>query len=47
MPENMVDLVVEAMIRAAATGKIGDGKIFRSKAADAVRIRHRDRRDAL
>ncbi len=33
------DRVVEVIMKAARTGKIGDGKIFVSPADDAVRIR--------
>ena len=35
----MVDQVTEAIIAAAKTGKIGDGKIFISNIEQAVRIR--------
>ena len=35
----MVDSTVEAITKAAATGKIGDGKIFISKIQQAYRIR--------
>jgi nitrogen regulatory protein PII len=35
----MAELVVEAIQRSAATGKIGDGKIFVSSLEEAVRIR--------
>lgn len=35
----MVDRVVEAIRRAAATGKIGDGKIFVFDMSQAMRIR--------
>ncbi|PWU11720.1 MAG: transcriptional regulator [Terriglobia bacterium] len=37
--------VVQALSGAARTGKIGDGKIFISDIADAVRIRNGDRGD--
>ena len=37
--QEMVDSVVEAIAKAAATGKIGDGKIFVSSIEQAVRIR--------
>ncbi|OUS31700.1 transcriptional regulator [Gammaproteobacteria bacterium 45_16_T64] len=37
--ETQVDGVVEAIIGAAKTGKIGDGKIFVSALEQAVRIR--------
>jgi nitrogen regulatory protein P-II 2 len=36
---DMTDLVVEAIIKAANTGKIGDGKIFVLPIERAVRIR--------
>jgi len=35
----MLDKVVEAILNAARTGRIGDGKIFISEVAEAVRIR--------
>jgi nitrogen regulatory protein PII len=35
----MAELVVEAIQRSAATGKIGDGKIFVSSLEEVVRIR--------
>ena len=35
----MVDSVVEAVAKSAATGKIGDGKIFISSLDEVVRIR--------
>jgi nitrogen regulatory protein PII len=37
--ESRVDQVVEAIIQAAQTGKVGDGKIFIYDLAKAVRIR--------
>ncbi len=37
--DNMVDASVEAIIKAAHTGKIGDGKIFVSEIEQVVRIR--------
>ena len=36
---DMVDKVIEAISKAANTGKIGDGKIFVSSLEQAVRIR--------
>ena len=36
---DLVDQVIEAVIKAAKTGKIGDGKIFVSKVEEAIRIR--------
>lgn len=37
--EDQVDAVVDAVIKSAATGKIGDGKIFVSPLEKVVRIR--------
>ncbi|MCG6873928.1 MAG: P-II family nitrogen regulator [Betaproteobacteria bacterium] len=37
--DDMVDQVIEAMIKSARTGKIGDGKIFVSGVDQVVRIR--------
>ena len=39
MPETLADSAVEAIIKAARTGKIGDGKIFISSVDQVVRIR--------
>ena len=39
MPDEQVDAVVEAIMRAAGTGKIGDGKIFVWDLERVVRIR--------
>ena len=36
---NMVDSVVEAIAKSAATGKIGDGKVFISSLEEVIRIR--------
>jgi len=43
LPDDMVDRAVEAILKAARTGKIGDGKIFISRVGDAIRIRNQDR----
>lgn len=37
--DEQIDNVVEAIVRAASTGKIGDGKIFVSDLMGVVRIR--------
>lgn len=37
--EDMVESAVEAIVRSAATGKIGDGKVFVQKLEQVVRIR--------
>lgn len=36
---NVVDLAVDAIIKAARTGKIGDGKIFVTEVEQVIRIR--------
>jgi nitrogen regulatory protein P-II 1 len=43
VPESRLDEVTETLIRAARTGKIGDGKIFVSDIGEAIRIRNGDR----
>ncbi|PYX95162.1 MAG: P-II family nitrogen regulator [Acidobacteria bacterium] len=43
LPDDMVDKAVQAIIEAARTGKIGDGKIFLSKVDEAIRIRNDER----
>lgn len=42
LADSMVDAAVEAIIAAAATGKIGDGKVFISDLQEVVRIRTRE-----
>ena len=37
--DSLVDSAIDAIIKAARTGKIGDGKIFVSDVAQVVRIR--------
>ncbi len=39
----MVDRAVQAILKAAGTGRIGDGKIFISRIDDAIRIRNDER----
>lgn len=39
VPAAMVDDVIDAIIKAAFTGKIGDGKIFVSSVEQVIRIR--------
>lgn len=41
--DEMVDKAVQAIIEAARTGTIGDGKIFISKIDEAIRIRNDER----
>ena len=39
MKDDLVDAAVEAIISAANTGKIGDGKIFVTAVEQVIRIR--------
>jgi nitrogen regulatory protein P-II 1 len=39
VPEGLVDKAIEAIVKAARTGKIGDGKIFVVDVPHVVRIR--------
>lgn len=39
LPDSQVNAAVEAIIKAAKTGKIGDGKVFVSPIDNAIRIR--------
>jgi nitrogen regulatory protein PII len=41
--DNVVEQAVAAVIKAAKTGKIGDGKIFVSAVEQAIRIRTEDK----
>jgi nitrogen regulatory protein P-II 1 len=43
LPDNLKDAAVDAIIAAAATGKIGDGKIFLSRVEEVIRIRNQER----
>ena len=44
--DNQVRAAVDAIVKAAKTGKIGDGKIFVSTVEEAVRIRTDERGDS-
>jgi nitrogen regulatory protein P-II 1 len=39
LPDNLVERAVDSIIKAARTGKIGDGKIFISNVDQVIRIR--------
>ncbi len=39
LPEEISKKAIESIVKAAKTGKIGDGKIFVSAITDAIRIR--------
>src|SRR3982074_1906465 len=40
LPDELVEATVSAILKGAATGKIGDGKIFLTKIDEAIRIRN-------
>ncbi|MFM8471629.1 MAG: P-II family nitrogen regulator [Limisphaerales bacterium] len=46
LPDGRVDAAVAAVVKAAKTGKIGDGKVFVSSVDDAIRIRTDEKGDA-
>jgi nitrogen regulatory protein P-II 1 len=43
LPEAQVNAAIDAILKSAKTGKIGDGKIFVSNVEEAIRIRNLDR----
>ena len=43
IPDSSVELVIEAVVKAAKTGQPGDGKIFVSDIKDVIRIRTGER----
>jgi nitrogen regulatory protein P-II 1 len=43
LPDNLVGGAVDAILKTASTGKIGDGKIFLYKVDEAIRIRNQER----
>jgi nitrogen regulatory protein P-II 1 len=46
LPDNLAAQAVQAIIKAAKTGKIGDGKVFISTVEDAFRIRTEEHGDS-
>jgi nitrogen regulatory protein P-II 1 len=46
LPNDQVEAAVEAILKAAKTGKIGDGKVFVSTVDDAWRIRTSEQGDS-
>jgi nitrogen regulatory protein PII len=46
LPDAQVQQAVDAIVRAAKTGKIGDGKVFVSNIETAIRIRTEETGDA-
>jgi nitrogen regulatory protein PII len=47
LPDALIQQAVEAIVRAARTGKIGDGKVFVSNIESAIRIRTEESGDAV
>ncbi len=45
LPDAVVEQAVQAILKTAKTGKIGDGKIFISQVDEAIRIRNEERGD--
>jgi nitrogen regulatory protein P-II 1 len=45
-PDDRLEEVIGTLVNAARTGKIGDGKIFVSDIAEAIRIRNDERGEA-
>ncbi len=43
LDDNLVKPAVDAILKTASTGKIGDGKIFLYKVEEAIRIRNQER----
>ncbi|MGH7992000.1 MAG: P-II family nitrogen regulator, partial [Limisphaerales bacterium] len=46
LPDEQVEAAIEAIIKSARTGKIGDGKVFVFPVDDARRIRTSERGDS-
>jgi nitrogen regulatory protein P-II 1 len=46
LPDDIADKAVEVLVKAAATGKFGDGKVFVTTLAEVVRIRTGERGEA-
>ena len=43
VPDRLASTVVDTILKAAKTGKIGDGKIFLMRVEEAIRIRNDER----
>jgi nitrogen regulatory protein P-II 1 len=43
IPSDRTELVIQALCTTARTGKVGDGKLFVTDVADAIRIRNGER----
>ena len=45
LPDNRIEAAITAIVKAAKTGKIGDGKVFVSTIDEAIRIRTEEKGD--
>ena len=45
LPDNRIEAAIAAIVKAAKTGKIGDGKVFVSTIDEAIRIRTEEKGD--
>jgi nitrogen regulatory protein P-II 1 len=45
LPDQLLDQAVQAILKTAKTGRIGDGKIFIYSVDEAIRIRNEERGD--
>ena len=43
LPDKLVNLVVDTILKTAKTGKIGDGKIFLTRTDEAIWVRNEER----
>jgi len=46
LADDRVEAAVQAILRTAKTGRIGDGKVFLSRVDEAIRIRNEERGDS-
>ena len=46
VPDDLLEAAIEALVTAARTGRIGDGKIFVSELTEVIRIRTGERGQA-
>ncbi len=46
VPDHLAEAAVQAILKSAKTGKIGDGKIFLSSVEQTIRIRNEERGEA-
>jgi nitrogen regulatory protein P-II 1 len=47
VPDDILEKAVQAIVKAAKTGKIGDGKIFMTRVDEAIRIRNDERGEVV